>query len=161
MNKLILLNGITGFYDSSGNKPPELNRKQVKEDCFSLISGYGGEVLEYQEPCYPMNFYNVIVKLETKQLHLLLNQFYPFMAFAVSDFTQENIRFIDEPRLEQMFSPFYDVLSTRHLLIPLELKEIKGQIVLVNENDLNSAEKSQIAYWKPKNVGSLVFNYWD
>ncbi|WP_158287085.1 hypothetical protein [Mesobacillus foraminis] len=83
------------------------------------------------------------------------------MAFAVSDFSQENIRFIDEPRLEQMFSPFYDVLSTRHLLIPLELKEIKGQIVLVNENDLNSAERSQIAYWKPENVGSLVFNYWD
>jgi hypothetical protein len=32
---------------------------------------------------------------------------------------------------------------------------------LHNDNELNSAELKQIAYWKPETIGELIFNFWD
>lgn len=44
---------------------------------------------------------------------------------------------------------------------PLYIKESTAQIILENDNELNSAELEQIAYWKPKSVGEVIYNFWD
>ena len=117
-------------------------------------------MLEFIEPQFATNFLNVEVKVFDKHLHILLNEHYPFLAFAsFVDF--ENIKYIDEPELLKQFSPFYKVLSIEELNEPLYIKESTGKINLENDNELNSAELEQIAYWKPKSVGETIYNFWD
>ncbi|WP_350301318.1 hypothetical protein [Peribacillus frigoritolerans] len=152
--------GVTGFYNVKHNKPPTIDRKQFKQQCFSIIKRNNGKVLAFIEPQFPTNFLNVEVKVFNKHLHILLNEHYPFLAFAsFVDF--ENIKFIDEPELLKQFSPFYRVLSMEELNKPLYIKESTGKIILENDNELNSAELEQIAYWKPKSSGEVIFNFWD
>ncbi len=86
-------------------------------------------MLKFIEPQVPTNFLNVEVKVFNKHLHILLNEHYPFLAFAsFVDF--ENIKFIDEPELLKQFSPFYRVLSMEELNKPLYIKESTGKIIL-------------------------------
>ncbi|MED4697186.1 hypothetical protein [Peribacillus frigoritolerans] len=152
--------GVTGFYNEKHNMPPTIDRKQFKQQCFSIIKRNNGKVLEFIEPQFPTNFLNVEVKVFNKHLHILLNEHYPFLAFAsFVDF--ENIKFIDEPELLKQFSPFYRVLSMEELNKPLYIKDSTGKIILVNDNELNSTELEQIAYWKPKSYGEVIFNFWD
>ncbi|MFJ8072318.1 hypothetical protein ACIQZD_25990 [Peribacillus sp. NPDC096447] len=142
------------------NKPPIIDGKQFKQQCFSIIKRNNGKVLEFVEPQFATNFLNVEVKVFDKHLHIVLNEHYPFLAFAsFVDF--ENIKFIDEPELLKQFSPFYKVLSIEELNEPLYIKESTGKIILENDNELNSAELEQIAYWKPKSVGETIYNFWD
>ncbi|WP_260288953.1 hypothetical protein [Peribacillus aracenensis] len=155
-----LPNGVTGFYNAKHNKPPTIDGKQFKQQCFSIIKRNNGKVLEFIEPQFATNFLNVEVKVFNKHLHILLNEHYPFLAFAsFVDF--ENIIFIDEPELSKQFSPFYKVLGMEELNEQLYIKEGTGKIIFKNDNELNSAELEQIAYWKPKSTGEVIFNFWD
>ncbi len=157
---LKLPNGVTGFYNAKHNKPPTIDGKQFKQQCFSIIKRNNGKVLEFIEPQFATNFLNVEVKVFNKHLHILLNEHYPFLAFAsFVDF--ENIIFIDEPELSKQFSPFYKVLGMEELNEQLYIKEGTGKIIFKNDNELNSAELEQIAYWKPKSTGEVIFNFWD
>ncbi len=152
--------GVTGFYNAKYNKPPTIDGKQFKQQCFSIIKRNNGKVLEFIEPQFATNFLNLEVKVFNNHLHILLNEHYPFLAFAsFVDF--ENINFIDEPELLKQFSPFYKVLGMEELNEPLYIKEDTGKIILKNDNELNSAELEQIAYWKPKSVGEVIYNFWD
>jgi hypothetical protein len=157
---LKLPKGVTGFYNAKHNKPPTIDGNQFKQQCFSIIKRNNGKVLEFIELQFATNFLYVEVKVFNKHLHILLNEHYPFLAFAsFVDF--ENIKFIDEPELLKQFSPFYKVLSIEELNEPLYIKESTGKIILENDNELNSAELEQIAYWKPKSVGEVIYNFWD
>ncbi|KGM45228.1 hypothetical protein P9D43_22580 [Neobacillus niacini] len=151
--------GITGFYDLKNNQPPNVDGKQFKQVCSTLVNRSGGKVLEFKEPQYPMNFYDIEVKAFNKHFHILLNEHYPYLAFAsVVEFGK--INFIDVPELKQ-FRSLYKVLSVRELNEPLVLNPNSKEGILQNENDLNSAELEQVAYWKPKRIGEVIFNYWD
>ncbi|MBP1993030.1 hypothetical protein [Paenibacillus eucommiae] len=146
---MILPNGITGFYDSKNNKPPYVDGKQFKQICFAIATDNGGEVLEFREPQYPMNFYNVKVEIFNNHFHILLNEHYHYLAFAaIVEFGY--INFIDESRLLKSFSSFYKVLSTKELNEPL-----------LPRHELNTAELAQVAYWKPEKIGEVIYNYWD
>ena len=144
-----LPNGVTGFYRAKHNKPPTINEKQFKQICFSLISKNGGEVLDFKEPQVATNFIDVEIKVFNKHLHILLNVHYPFMAFA-SDVEYGKITFIDEPELYKQFSPYYNVLDTKELNAPVILRLGSKKGIVQNNNELNSDELEQIAYWKPE-----------
>ncbi|WP_088087996.1 hypothetical protein [Bacillus sp. OV166] len=117
-------------------------------------------MLEFREPQYPMNFYDVEVKLFNKHFHILLNEHYPYLACAtVVEFGK--IKFIDVPELFQQFISFYKVLDVKELNEPLVLKLGSKKGILQNDNYLNSAELEQLAYWKPERIGEAIFNYWD
>ncbi|QKE76089.1 hypothetical protein HPK19_25125 (plasmid) [Arthrobacter citreus] len=145
-----LLNGITGFYEKQ-NEPPNIDGKQFKSLCFSILNQNEGTVLEFQEPQVATNFFAMEVNVSNKHFHILLNAHYPFLAFA-STVNLSEIIFIDDPQLKEVFSPFYRVLSTKELNEPLLIK---------NVNELNSAELNQLAYWKPERIGDVIFNHWD
>ncbi|MGE7880058.1 hypothetical protein [Peribacillus muralis] len=157
---MILPKGVTGYYYAEHNMPPTIDGNQFKQHCFSIIGRNNGQVFGSLEQQIAVNFFNVEVKVFNKHMHILLNVHYPFLAFAsFVDF--ENIDFIDEPELMKQFSPFYKVLGREELIEPLIIKEGTGKIILENDNELNSAELNQIAYWKPKSVGEVIYNFWD
>jgi hypothetical protein len=155
-----LPNGITGFYHSKNNQPPKVDGKQFKQVCFTITDRSEGIVLEFKEPQYSMNFFDVEVKVFNKHFHILLNEHYPYLAFAsVVEF--ERINFIEIPELVKQFSSVYKVISVKELNEPLVLKLGSKKNFIQNNNDLNSVELEQVAYWKPERIGEIIFNYWD
>lgn len=154
---LKLPNGITGFFEKQ-DEPPKMDGRQFKQLCFSIANNNGGSVLIYKEPQAGTNFYHTEVNVFNKHLHLLLNAHYPFLAFA-SVVNYGQIDFVDEPQLFEQFSTYYRVLGTVELNEPLFLKLGSKEDNL--QNELNSAELKQLAYWKPETIGSLIFNFWD
>ena len=110
-----LPNGITGFYHSKNNTQHEVDGKQFKQECFTIVTSIGGKVLEFIDPTYPKNFYIVKVKVSEKQFQLLLNEHHPYLACAVLvEFG--NIKVSDEMDLLNQFSLTYKVLSTGNLM---------------------------------------------
>lgn len=150
-----LPNGVTGFYHSEANKPPQVDGKQFKQLCFDFVSRNGGKVIDFNTPQNPANFYHAQVEIDNIQFYILLNEHYPYLAFAsVVEFG--NIKFIDMHVLFEQFTPFYQVLDTVELNTPIN--QILGA---KNKHALNSAELEQIAYWKPETIGQVIFHYWD
>lgn len=150
---MILPNGISGFYDAESNKPPSVNGDQFKHLCVEFASFNGGKLIEFSQPHYPRNFYFSKFNISGKQLYVLLNEHYPFVAFA-SFVDIENIMFIDRPQLDEHFSDYYTVLGKKELNAPFNHR-------VIEKSELNGAELKQFAYWKPKTVGEIIFNYWD
>ncbi|WP_230200279.1 hypothetical protein [Bacillus niameyensis] len=149
-----LPNGITGFYNSKVNTPPpQVDWRQFKQLCFDVAIRSGGKVIDFKSPRYTENFYYAQVKILDNQFYILLNEHFPYLAFAsVVEFG--NIKFIDEPFIYEQFSPFYQVLKSVELNAPFNQN-------LVKPTELNNAELEQISYWKPETIGQLIFNYWD
>ncbi|MCM3654797.1 hypothetical protein [Metabacillus litoralis] len=150
---MILPNGVTGFYNSEAIKPPKVEGKQFKQLCFDIVSRNGGKVIDFNTPQYPANFYYAQVEILGNRFYILLNEHYPYLAFA-SAVEFGNIKFIDNPVLYEQFSPFFRVIGTVELNVPFNQN-------LVKKTELNSAELEQLAYWKPETVGQIIFNYWD
>lgn len=157
---MILPNGITGFYSANHQKPPTIDEKQFKQNCFSLIPHLNGVIVGFKGPQMGTNFFDVEARVFNKHLHILLNAHYPFMAFA-NKVEYGKVVFFDEPELVTLFSPFYNVLDTKKLNEPVILKLGSKKNSVQNENNLNDDELKQIAYWKPERIGNIIFNYWD
>lgn len=145
-----LPNGVTGFYEGS-NEPPKMDSKQLKSLCFNYVKTNGGKILEVWEPRECTNFFDIKVSLRDKSFHILLNEHYPLLAFA-SDVNFNQINFIDEPSLSELFSSFYNVLK---------VEELHNPLFEYQYNNLNKAEVAQIKYWKPQRIGDIIFNFWD
>lgn len=143
--------GITGFYRSEDSKPPSVNGKQFKQLCFDLVSRNGGKVRSVTSPQYPANFYCAQVEFSGDLIYILLNEHYPYLAFA-SFVEFGDITFIDVQALRALFDPYYQVIDITELNATVDLSLIMG---------LNSAEVEQIAYWKPSTIGQIIFNHWD
>ncbi|MEH6940370.1 hypothetical protein [Bacillus sp. JJ722] len=157
---MILPNGVTGFFDSVDTPQTKVNGKQFKQICITIAIHNGGKIIAFKEPEYPMNFYSVYVEFFNKQFHILLNEYYPNLAFAsIVEFG--NIEFIDIPILYKQFNPFYKVLNTSELNNPVTLINSSKKSIIQNNNELNSTELKEIVFWKLKTVGEIIFNYWD
>lgn len=121
--------------------------------CFDFVSRKGGKVISVSPPLYPANFYCAQVEISRELIYILLNEHYPYLTF-VSSVEFEDIKFIDVPALHALFDAFYQVTGT------VELNASVDQSLLM-KMELNSAEVEQIAYWKPRTIGQIIFNYWD
>jgi len=155
-----LPNGVTGFYSSIVNKPNEIDEKQFKNICFNLVRKNQGRILDIDESNLATNFLKVKMNIFNREMYVLLNAYYPFLAFA-STVEFQHINFIDDPVLSKDFIPFYKVLSKEELNEPLDIRTSKGKVSLENTNRLSSSELEQILFWKPKKVGEVIFNFWD
>lgn len=155
-----LPNGVTGFYSSIDNKPNDIDENHFKNICFNLVRKNHGKILKTDEANLATNFLKLKVDIFNREIYVLLNAHYPFLAFA-STFEFQHINFIDDLVLSKDFMPFYKVLSKEELNEPLDIRKSKGEVSLENKNKLNSSELEQIFYWKPKTVGEVMFNFWD
>ncbi len=146
-----LPNGITGFYDSEANKPPQIDGQLFKQLCFSIASLHSGNIIDFKAPHYPANFYVAQVRILDNLFSIMLNEHYPYLAFASVN-EDRSFTFIDAPLLHAHFSPFYHLLDAALLNKPFTPSL---------NTELNSAEWEQIAYWKPETIGQIIFNKWD
>jgi hypothetical protein len=151
---------VTGFYSSTNDKPHEIDDKPFKDICFNLARKYPGRILDIDELKLATNFFKVKIHINHQDLYVLLNMYYPFLTFA-SAVEFQRLHFINYPLLSKDFIPFCKVLSKEELHEPLKIRKRKGQITLENINKLNTTELEQILYWQPKNVGEVIFNFWD
>lgn len=146
-----LPNGITGFYHTEETMPPKVDGQLFKRLCFAILTEFNGKIIDFKNPQYPKNYYDVQVNIFNQRVHLLLNEHYPFLSFcSISD--NGNIQFMDIPQLCTKFSPYYTVLNSKLLLEPIDINML---------SDLNNSEIEQINYWGPERVGDVVFNVWD
>ncbi|MFE8065370.1 hypothetical protein ACQKGA_29300 [Priestia megaterium] len=152
--------GVTGFYSSIDNKPNEIDENHFKNICFNLVRKNQGRILEIDEPNLATNFSKIKVDIFNREIYVLLNAYYPFLALA-STVEFQHLNFIDDSVLSKDFIPFYKVLSKEELNEPLDISKSKGKVSLENKNTLNSSELEQILYWQPKTVGEVIFNFWD
>ncbi|MFD1851350.1 hypothetical protein [Oceanobacillus bengalensis] len=151
---LILRSGITGFQPA-----PSVEELEFKQICYSL---FGSKALDYTEDETAKNFYECILKVKDKKVHVLLNAQYPFIAFtATRELDVLHFPFINEPELSTIFEQYYEVLNLNQLNEPLRYTQKGKKIIVQNENTLHQDELEQLIYWQPKTVGAVVFNDWD
>ena len=151
---LILRSGITGFLPA-----PSVKENKFKQICYSL---FGSKVLDFIGAEAGKNFYECIIKIKDKRIHILLNGQYPFMAFtSTREVYVKYFPFIDEPELSKLFNQYYKILHPNQLNEPLRYTQKGAKIIVKNENHLHQDELEELVYWKPETVGDVVFNYWD
>ncbi|WP_421535857.1 hypothetical protein [Priestia sp. D3YE.R1] len=155
-----LLNGVTGFYIDLKDKPPATSLKQFKIHSYEAARTYNGELLECNDTDVHSNFLFSVLGISNKEVYVLLNKHYPFVAFTFS-IHEERITFVNDKELSFFFSAFYTILGAESLNEKLMYTRKKGSVLLKNDNQLNSAELAQIAYWKPITLGEVLYNYWD
>ncbi|RDW15513.1 hypothetical protein [Oceanobacillus chungangensis] len=155
---MLLLKGVTGITED--NMHDQQDRKQFKKHCYTFITQYGGKVICFTNPKLATNYFLTEVKIFGRLRFILLNEMYPFVAFA-SNVCYSAIDFVDESELSGLFRPYYRVLQARELNEDLHLNLGSRKGMLLNVNGLSRLEMEKIAYWQPKTVGEVIFNHWD
>lgn len=144
---LKLPKGITGFVD---NMEEKIDGQQFQKICYEVMREAKGDVLKCDGPLYPHNFFIVHIRLKGELFYILLNEYYPYIAFA-NKWEEIVIEFTDLPALTKGFGEYYTVLTKKEL----ELRFFnKG-------HDLEKVELKQVAYWQPRSIGEVIFNCWD
>ena len=101
---------------------------RIGQLCYSL---FGKKVLDFKEDRTAENFFECVIKVEDKRVHVLLNGQYPFMAFTST--RESNVHyfpFINEPELSKIFGHHYKILSFNQLNEPLRYTQ-KGKKIIV------------------------------
>ena len=150
--------GITGFWESGEDPPPATDLRAFRGHCHAAAHCVGGRVHSVMEPnpggvC--RNFAVGVLVLTYDAVAVVLNAHYPILAFA--DPPAEGdvlLQFTDCPELADVFSAFdvYQVVSASEWEQPPTPTALR---------DLSPAERGQVAYWKPRRIGDVVFNCWD
>lgn len=144
---LILPKGITGFID---NMEEMIDGQQFKKICYEVLRDDKGEVLKFEVPLYPLNYFKVHIRLKGELFYILLNEYYPYIAFA-NKCEHIVIEFTNLPAFTKGFNEYYTVLTKKELNLPFFKKE----------HDLEEVELRQAAYWQPRSIGEVIFNCWD
>ena len=149
---LILKSGISGFY-LPDTIIPLTDEQEFVEICYSMANDNQCSVKKHHFVDIETNYFAVEIEVNDKTIVVLLNKHYPFVAFSkMKDGFISN--FIDSPAFKRNLCEFYHVLSIEELMTPITLKTLQN-------SELNSAELNQIEYWKPNNIGEILFNHWD
>ncbi|MCA1030331.1 hypothetical protein LCL95_04665 [Bacillus timonensis] len=136
---LILCSGVTGFHPA-----PSVDESEFKQICYSL---FGSKVLDYIEDRTAKNFYECVVKVADRRVHVVLNSQYPFMAITSSrELDVHYFPFINEAELSIMFKPYYKILYINQLSEPLRYIQKGKRILVKNENSLHQDELEQLIY---------------
>ncbi|ADH98410.1 hypothetical protein [Salisediminibacterium selenitireducens] len=149
-----LPNGITGYFDSLKNCPPEMNGTEFKKICNCAVLRKRGRMIDFIPPYYPANFYYAFLEVGGEAVYVLMNRHYPFLAFA-SQVELGCIEFKNPPLLLiEEFEPYYFVLTTDILNSPLPANALEN-------SDLNIAEKKAVEKHSVSTYGGVIFNCWD
>ena len=147
--------GITGFYNRTGTKPPEVDLRIFTEKCYIAARELGGKVLKPTDRNNHaiMNFSYKTLSVYGKDICILINNHYPIISYAIPPVNIGNIDFYEC----EIITKWFDDNSEYYY---------PGLAILHNPperflNELNSAEIEQIKYWKPTNLGDIIFNFWD
>lgn len=146
---MLLPKGITGFIGAEYN-PVLIENQLFKQVCYEFIHLNKGKILSIDISLAQKNFYICEMILTDKHIYLLMNAYYPYFAFA-SSVEFGNITFIDKPN--ELIKWSYEII----LLSQKELNESYDRCLEL----LDNVEMNQIKYWKPINIGEIIYNFWD
>lgn len=152
-----LARGITGFRGANDPALPVCDFSAFRGHCYAAARALGGRVLAVEQPGSPAasNFARASILLSAGAVAVLLNAHVPVIAFAeVVEHGEAAVRFTNAPSLAELFRGFgtYEVAERSEMEEPLTAEQCEK---------LALAEQGQIAYWRPKRVGDVVFNFWD
>jgi len=147
--------GITGFYPSTVPTPLCTDEKMFTTYCFVAARHQGGHIIKVNSFSNMSNYYAYRVESHNVSCVALLHHHFPLLAFSVIDETGK-MTFTDEPVLVPFFEDEYTILTSSILHLPIDdIFRKEHQDVLYKD------EWQQINYWKPTNIGELIFNLWD
>jgi hypothetical protein len=145
--------GITGF-----NTTERVEGKQFVTACYAVarIAGAKVEQVRTSDDAITPNFHEAQLVFHdgSDSVRLICNKHFPVVAFAApASFEGDaNLQFVDCPTVADLLTPLFRVLD----------KSAAGQLISSEAvAQLDEDELKQIEYWKPRNVGEIVFNYWD
>ena len=99
------------------------------------------------EVCAPgnTNYCYACFKTTKSKLYILLNKYYSFISLT-NQIDMNNKHFINVPEINSYFSD-YSILSAETLALSIDR----------TKSELSSAGHKQIKYWKPDNIGDIIF----
>ena len=144
---IILKRGVTGFFESADSKLSEMSFSSFRKICYSLrLEDF---VLTETVQNKYSGYYYAKCRISGNNLYILLNRYYPFIAFTENLSYGEKV-FKDVPALEVFFYG-YNVLKADILNSPFRK----------DESELSECELRQIDYYSPVTFGNVIFNEWD
>ncbi len=149
---LPLPRGVTGFWSVDDAPPPHIDLRAARAAVAPMFAGRR-LAFEAEEQGTVRSFHDIIVRCGRERIRVLVHATVPWIAFAALEEPPElSLRFVRPPEgLAAPGAPF--VLVARSLLDrPLD----QGALV-----DLAPAELEQVAYWRPRRIGEVVFQHWD
>jgi len=147
---MLLRNGITGFSDGKVLLPI-MSCDEFKRICYEIAINLKFNIENFDFELKGKNFYSAKVKLNNDTIFILLNAYYPIVAFA-SKISLFNNVYLDNAKLSNEFIKFYHTLTVSKLECSIRNEE---------KECLNNCELKQIKYYNPSDLSGVIFNYWD
>jgi hypothetical protein len=155
---MLLPRGITGFHRHDERLSTVADLAAFRGHCHEAARRVSGWVVSFTDPDSSSDYRNYvlgILVLPAGKIAVLLNLHHPFVAFA-DPLAEASVllRFRDCPVLADAFGSFgiYEVVPAA------QLEEPPTSVML---RELADIERKQVAYWKPRRIGDVVFNWWD
>ena len=156
---LQLPRGITGFWSQQSAAPPRVKSAAFRARCATAAVALHGKLLENPADLeqFGRNFYVQAMTYKGRTISILCNVHAPWLALIdglvdASRNTGEQA-FVDDQLLSNpLANGEWRVLDAATLRTPLNHIDLTA---------LDPAELTQVAYWKPRTVGEIVFNHWD
>lgn len=111
-------------------------------------------------PTLCTNYGGLVMKMADASVAITINHIYPFIAFSSfsqassASFLDGYLDFVDCEPLAERYGSFnrYQVLSAA------QAKATPGRRMY---KELSDREVKEINYWQPREVGQIIFNWWD
>lgn len=147
---MVLAKGITGFCNEDMlNTVEEIDAKAFRAACYEVALERGVTLVNIVECEYPFTYHKAIFDVDGERIQLLVNIYYGIGGFVKSS---DPIQFCDIPSVLSTIGKHYKLLTEDELLTYPSSEELAK---------LDSEELKQLDYWKPRNQGEIIFNYWD
>ena len=147
----MLFNGITGLSNIRQMRGANLQQQDkidFKRICYSINKA---EVIGFDFDLIAKNYYVAEIKHNEEMVYLLLNAYYPYLAFSHNQ-DKFSLNFTMNRELETIFKDYYEILSPDQLNAGISIDEL---------DKLGHTEKDQVIYFNPRRIGDVIFNYWD
>lgn len=142
--------GVTGF-DATCCVDP----RAFKAVCYEVARKLGGSVSTFVFPSWGPNFDVAVLAWRSERVSVLCNSTYPLIAFAepIGEGDME-LCFCSQPEPADGFSKSGEFTC-------ITLGELNTPVSELDLSELSDGEMKELRSWRPRNLGELVYNWWD
>ena len=153
MNKLPP--GITGYVSDISQKKNAVSFSEFKADMMKLGQKLHFEIIACHAIITCENYFSCQIIVEGQTISILCNTVYPLIGFCEAENPNTMPRkFVSIEELKNYF-----IGLRNYTVVPPEF--LHSPVVSSLIEDLSLQELSHINRWRPKEMGEIVFNYWD
>jgi hypothetical protein len=152
-----LKKGITGFYHRTEEETiQKLDRKSLKECAYTCDYSTNYRLKKLLNPDQTSNYYRISYKHAKKdvKIDVVVNSHYPYFAGIKPESSWMNLNFISLP--EEIRQKFEE-----EGFIYLAPQVLSAHFDKNDLDELSESELQQIAYWKSRTFGEVIFNGYD